>query len=125
MELSACTTQLSVISEPVSDSWDQIHWQLILDDVEAESNMKSWWSSNMIYGEETCNKCFIIPTHDICAQWTIRVFNGFMSRWHVSYVTLDMQIIHLFTIQLVCSIALLRWHVQHTIFKDKLQLKAS
>ena len=25
----------------VSDFWDQIHWQLILDEVEAESNMKS------------------------------------------------------------------------------------
>ena len=24
----------------ISDSWDQIHWQLILDEVEAESNMK-------------------------------------------------------------------------------------
>ena len=24
----------------VSDSWDQIHWQLILDEVEAESSMK-------------------------------------------------------------------------------------
>ena len=34
----------------------------------------------MIYGEGTSNKCFIIPTHVICAQWTIRVFNGFMSR---------------------------------------------
>ena len=43
----------------------------------------------------------------------------------MSYVTLDMQIIHPFTIRLVRSTALSRWHVQYGIFKDKLQLKAS
>ena len=59
-------------------------------------------------------------------------FNGFMLRGHVSYVTLDMRIIHLFTVRLLRSNALLRWHVQHMtaaltfierlLFKDKLQI---
>ena len=79
----------------------------------------------MIYGEEMSNNCFTIPAHDICTRWTMQAFNDFMSHWHVSYITLDMQIIHLFTTRLVHMIALLRWHVQHAISKDKLQLKAS
>ena len=36
----------------------------------------------------------------------LAVFNSFMSRWYVSYITLDIQIIHLFTIRLVCLIVL-------------------
>ena len=39
----------------------------------------------MTYGQETSNKCFIIPAHDIRARWTLQVFNGF-------YVTLTCEL---------------------------------
>ena len=47
--------------------------------MEAESNMKSHWPTNLIWGEGASNKCFIIfPTLNICAL--ITVLNATLTR---------------------------------------------
>ena len=64
-----------------------------------------------IWREKSNKYLLFLPT--ILAPMDQAVLNGSMSYRHVSYVTLHMQIIHLFTIPLARSLGFLRLHVQH------------